>query len=237
MGGCAAASIVRAEDDSLQEHGLAPYQLLFGRDCSTPIDLLFGRPVDDDIDKGGLQHHDYLRRLRKRIDATQMYARRNMAEAVIRQRRQYHQERKSFRPGVKVWLLTPSVKPGTARNLANPWSGPWVVCADGVNDVMVRIQPHPDWSDSQATRVVSIDRLKLYGDEAAIRPPTDDADLDMAGDEYIKHVDKGGAGPPPPPPPGGGGGGGGGGGSRGPVGPGGGAGGGEGAQAPPPPPM
>ncbi len=89
--------------------GLAPYQLLFGRDCSTPIDLLFGRPEDDDIDKGGRQHHDYFRRLRKRIDAAQTYA---------RQRRQYHQERKSFRPGVKVWLLTPSVKPGTARKLA-----------------------------------------------------------------------------------------------------------------------
>ena len=189
--------------------GLAPYQLLFGRDCSTRIDLLFDRPEDTDIDKGGRQHHDYLRRLRKRIDTAQMYARRNMAEAVIRQRRQYHQERKSFRPGVKVWLLTPSVKPGTARKLANPWSGQWVVCADGVNDVMVRIRPHPDWSDSQATRVVSIDRLKLYGNEAAVRPPTDGADLDMACDEYVEHVDNGGAGPPPPPPPGGGGGGGG----------------------------
>ncbi len=180
--------------------GLAPYQLLFGRDCSTPIDLLFGRPEDDDIDKGGRQHRDYLRRLRMRIDAAQRYARRNMAEAVIRQRRQYHLERKSFRPGIKVWLLTPSVKPGTARKLANPWSGPWVVCVDGVNNVMVRILPHPDWSDSQATRVMSIKRLKLYGDGAAVRPPSDDADLDMAGDEYVEHVDNGGAGTPLPPP-------------------------------------
>ncbi len=213
--------------------GLAPYQLLFGRDCSTPIDLLFGRPEDDDIDKGGRQHRDYLRRLRMRIDAAQRYARRNMAEAVIRQRRQYHLERKSFRPGIKVWLLTPSVKPGTARKLANPWSGPWVVCVDGVNDVMVRILPHPDWSDSQATRVMSIKRPKLYGDGAAVRPPSDDADLDMAGDEYVEHVDNGGAGTPLPPPPEGGGGGRGGGGGGGPVGPGGGAGGGRGAQAPP----
>ncbi len=183
--------------------GLAPYQLRFGRDCSTPIDLLFGRPEDDDIDKGGRQHHDYLRRLRKRIDA-----RRNMAEAVICQRRQYHQEGKTFRPGTKVWLLTPSVKPGTARKLANPWSGSWIICADGVNGVMFRIRPYPDWSNSQATRMVSIDRLKLYGDGAAVRPPTDVADLDMASDEYVEHVDNGGAGPPPTTPGGGGGGGG-----------------------------
>ncbi len=33
--------------------GFAPYQLLLGRDCSTPIDLLFGRPEEDDINKGG----------------------------------------------------------------------------------------------------------------------------------------------------------------------------------------
>ncbi len=79
-----------------------------------------------------------------------------------------YKERKTFRPGTKVWLLTPSVKPGTARKLANPWSGPWIVCADGVNDFMVRIRPHPDWSDSQATRVVFIDRLKLYGDGATV---------------------------------------------------------------------
>ncbi len=148
--------------------GLTPYQLHFGRDCSTPINLFFGRPEDDDIDKGGRQHHDYLRKLRKWIDAALTYARRNMAEAVIRQRRQYHQERKTFRPGTKVWLFTPSVKPGTARKLANPWSGPWIVCADGVNDVMVRIRPHPDWSDSQATCVVFIDHLKPDGDRAAV---------------------------------------------------------------------
>ncbi len=148
--------------------GLAPYQPLFGHDCSTPIDLLFGRPGDDKIDKGGWQHHDYLGRLRKRIDAAQTYGRRNMAEAVVRQRRQYHQEWKSFRPGVKVWLLTPSVKPGTARKLANPWSGRWVVCADGVNNVMVSFGPYPDWSNNQATRVVSIDRLKPYGNEATV---------------------------------------------------------------------
>ncbi len=219
--------------------GLAPYQLLFGRDCSTPIDLLFGRPEEDDIDKGGRQHHDYLRRLRKRIDAAQTYARRNMAEAVVRQRRQYHQERKSFRPGVRVWLLTPSVKPGTARKLANPWSGPLVVCLDGVNDVMVRIRPLPEWSSDQNTRVVSIDRLKLYGSEAKARPPADDADLDMAGDEYVEHVHNRPPSPPPAPPFMGGGGGGGGGGPAAPGGGGGGpaAPGGGGGGAPPAPPQ
>ena len=81
------------------------------------------------------------------------------------------------------------MKPGTAKKLANPWSEPWVICADGINDVMVRIRPHPNWSDSQATHVVSIDRLKPYGDRATVRPPTDDADLDMAGDEYVEHID------------------------------------------------
>ncbi len=95
------------------------------------------------------------------------------------------------------------MKPGTARKLANHWSGPWVILPDGVNDIMVHIRPLPDWSNSQATRVVSIDRLKLYSDRAAARPPADYADLDMGGDEYVKQVDNRGAGPPPLPPPGG----------------------------------
>ncbi len=72
--------------------GLAPYQLLFGRDCSMHIDLLFGRPEDDKIYRGGCQHHNYLQRLRKHINTTQTYARRNMvANAIEQQRRQHHQ--------------------------------------------------------------------------------------------------------------------------------------------------
>ena len=77
----------------------------------------------------------------------------------------------------------------------------------------------------QTTRVVSIDRLKLYGDEATARQPPEEADLDIAGDEYTlaparpqgRRRRRGGGGKEGPPP-------------------GGGPGGGRGAAAPPPPP-
>ena len=180
--------------------GLAPYQILFGRDCSTPLELIFGNPDQNDpIQQGERSYHDYLRRLRRRIDVAQSYARRNLAAAVVRQRRAYHQEKQSFAIGAKVWLFTPRSKRDQARKFAKYWSGPWVVC--GNNGLVYRIAPCPSWKDhgfNPGSRVVVIDRLKpFYGDKP--QPPTPDDDIDMEGDEFAEAVDP--MAPPPSPPP------------------------------------
>ena len=81
--------------------GLTPFQVVFGRDCSTPLDVIFGRPQADAIDSGTRDHHAYLRKHRDAVDKTHRYAREHLAQAVVRQRRQYHQDRKTFHVGMK----------------------------------------------------------------------------------------------------------------------------------------
>ncbi len=179
--------------------GLAPYQILFGRNCSQPLDLMFKAP-EDDLLKGNRDHHEYVRRLDQRIHRVQKFVREQGLEAVRRQRRQYHKDRKSFIPGAKVFLFTPTTKPGTARKLSTFWTGPWTVCSEPTgSETMVRIAPHPTWTHIKGTKVVSIDRLKPYGDAKKAYGPQPEDDLDMEGDEFAEYVAApGGAAPPAP---------------------------------------
>jgi hypothetical protein len=65
--------------------GLAPYQLLFGRDASQPIYIVFEKPPMSP--QGNLDYHRYGEQLRNRIDNAQTYAREKIALAITRQRR------------------------------------------------------------------------------------------------------------------------------------------------------
>ena len=99
------------------------------------------------------------------------------------ERWQYHQDRNSFLPGARVWLFTPQTATGEIRKLSRYWSGPWVVCAQPVNDVMVRIKPHPSWQEGPS-RVVSIDRLKLYKTRTRAFPYVEGLG-DVPAEEYL----------------------------------------------------
>ena len=206
--------------------GLAPYQILFGRDCSAPIDVYFGNPPGEN-EAEGRTCQAYLRDLRERIRLAENYARANLRQAVIRQRRQYHHEKKTFKPGTKVWLFTPIAKPGVSRKLSVFWTGPWLVCNEPTqSETLLRIAPAPEWKDHkfQGTRVVSIDRLKLYK-SSLIQEPDDSDDIERSHDEFAEQIPlfsneqaptgagagagqpampwagAPGAAPPPPPPP------------------------------------
>ncbi len=229
--------------------GMAPYQILFGRNCSQPLDMMFRAP-EDELLKGQRNHHEYVRRLNERIHRAHEFVRKEGLEAVRRQRRQYHRDRKSFVPGAKVFLFTPAAKDGTPRKLTVRYTGPWTVCSEPTgSETMVRIAPHPDWTHVKGTKVVSIDRLKPYGDHQQAYEPKPQEDLLMEGDEFAENIPLpaalptgigagAGAGPgggaaagppaPPPPPPAPPAPGGGGGGPGGPPPPGGGGGGGGG---------
>jgi transposase InsO family protein len=95
--------------------GLAPYQLLFGRDASQPIHIAFGKPPP----QGDLDYHRYAEQLRNRIDNAQTYAREKIALAITRQRRNYNQDAKEINVGQKVWLFTPVTRTGESRKKQN----------------------------------------------------------------------------------------------------------------------
>jgi hypothetical protein len=182
--------------------GTSPYQLLFGRDASQPLDHIFGQPPT--AAKGNLPHHEYARQLRERIEAAQEYARVHMAGAVRRRRRQYCNDRKYFEVGAKVWLFTPKVALGESKKLTRFWTGPWRI-DEKLNELMYRIQPASEWLWHRGPESVSIDRLKPYRPAADEQnPPHPDDDLGMDDDEFAEAPQH--AAPPPPPGAGGGGG-------------------------------
>ena len=106
-----------------------PYQILFGRDVSQPLDTIFGCP-ENYMKEGKHAASDattYTADLKQRLLRANTYVRRNLGEAVRRQRRNYHHQKKSFLPGTKVWLFTPTTTPGIATKLFTYWSGLWTV--------------------------------------------------------------------------------------------------------------
>lgn len=191
--------------------GLAPYQLLFGREASQPLDQAFGPPQA--WPEGPLHHQQYVKKLRDRVEAAHAFARAHLSKAVQRQRRQYNLEKKSFAAGCQVWLFTPVAQLGESRKLSTYWTGPWTILR-AVNELMYEIMPDPTWVAQKGPLVVSIDRLKLYQAEegdAPNQPPEDGDDLLMEGDEFAEGVQlpqppagggggaMGGPGPPPDP--------------------------------------
>ena len=84
--------------------GLSPFQMLFGRDASQPIDLIFGNPEDQ---PEALSKYEYNARIRETIDRANAWARINIGTAVRRQARQYHKDQKLFVLNARVWVYTP----------------------------------------------------------------------------------------------------------------------------------
>ena len=167
--------------------GFAPYRILFGRDASSTLDLIFSDPNLEKKDHDS--YESYAKALHYRITSAHAWARKNISGAIDRQRRAYHQDKKSFQAGDMVWLFTPRLRPGQSKKFATYWTGPWLV-GRRINDLLYEIRPDPTWK-RKSNEVVSIDRLKIYYPEEASKsspPPGDDADLSMQGDEYAEHV-------------------------------------------------
>ena len=165
--------------------GFAPYMLLFGRDPSTPLDLIFGSPPEPDEKKTATT--EYVRKLKERIQSAHRYARENAFGAIVRARRAYNLQKKLFTPGQLVWLFSPSVKPGVRRKFADHWTGPWTV-AGAASSTLYRIVPHPEWKPLPPSIVVTVDRLKAYHspcDPVQI-PPTRENALVLEGDDFAE---------------------------------------------------
>ena len=167
--------------------GYPPYRLLFGRDATCNLDLLFGSPP---ATIPTLPNTDYAVQLKRTIEKAHLYARQNMRSTILRQRRSYQGDTPAFNIGDLVWLFTPKLRPGQSKKFATYWTGPWTVSRQ-VNDLMYELAPQTDWA-RQASEIVSVDRLKRYypSEEAApVQPPAVGADLGLPGDDFAEMVE------------------------------------------------
>ena len=161
---------------------LSPYQVVFGNDPSTSIDLLFGN-----YKKYYENSHVYHEEMRKTLRQLHQYVRENLDLNVQRTRRRYLEDKRLFAPGTKVWLFTFQPKPNVSRKLQNYWTGPWIVCGLPIHDVMCRIAPDAEWGNPNNTKVVSVDRLRLYGEKDTTNP-SEDYNVEMEDDPFAENL-------------------------------------------------
>ena len=171
--------------------GHTPFQLMFGRQASTDLDMIFGTPPHQDDYE---DYRSYAKAHSHHVQAAYRWANNNISTAIKRARRYYYNNKeRSFKPGDEVWLLTPIIKPGQRKSFLRPYTGPWTVVRK-INEVTYEIKPHPLWS-RKTNVVASIDRLKPYvapegetGDPKNTHPPGINDDLTLPGDDHLEDI-------------------------------------------------
>ena len=143
--------------------GYSPFFLMFGREATLPLDLVYGAPQSSTKDSEGFERHEWGRKLRSRLEGAYQYARDHLRLEVRRQRRQYQQKHPhgQLQVGDKVWLFTPRSQ-GGSRKLSRYWTGPYEVI-ETISPVVFRIKSDGDWNSTPLETVAGLDRLRKMG--------------------------------------------------------------------------
>ena len=132
--------------------GFTPFYLMFGRQASIPVDLMF--PFNLGPEK---ELRTYVEQLRKGLrDAYAIV--RDTCDADHRRQKALYDRKVSGQPfgkGALVWLFDPAVPRGKCKKLHHPWKGPFIV-VEKVGDSTYKIQR----KEGGKFHIVHFDRLK-----------------------------------------------------------------------------
>lgn len=117
-----------------------PALLMLAREIRTPAELAFGRPPDTEHPPGP----EYARKLQDHLEKAHAFARDQLKQAGMRQKRNYDVRSKGrdFQAGELVWVYTPKRKKGRCPKLDCHWDGPCRVI-ERVGEVVYRVQVPP----------------------------------------------------------------------------------------------
>ncbi|KAK3095582.1 hypothetical protein FSP39_016324 [Pinctada imbricata] len=139
--------------------GFSPSKLLYGREITLPIDLVFGKPVREELNYDTF----FASELDEKLEQIHELARKRIKYASDVQKRHYDHKvhENSYKERDLVWYFDPLYKQGKNKKLSKPWKGPFVVTKK-INDVIYKIQ----LNQKAKPKIVHHDRLKLYmGDQ------------------------------------------------------------------------
>jgi hypothetical protein len=160
--------------------GYTPFYLMFGRELRIPIELVLPPPdfeATEGIDDDEVDHVHFAARLRQTLKHVYAFARDNLNQAAVLQKRQYDKTSvdRKLEPGQGVWLYNPKRQKGRTPKLDIPWEGPYTVLRVR-RGILVDIQ----LNRHTKPKVVHIDKL------APVRKPFDGS--------WIEHIPKKGRG-------------------------------------------
>ena len=145
--------VMMAYRTAVQEStGVTPYAMMFGEECPVPLDWVFGAPKQVPVDK-----IQFVRDLKRQINAAFDLARRSMLTAIKRQKRSYDRGIRNvrFQLGQFVMCHDKTKKVGRNPALRPKWRGPYII-VDKLNDANVVIQDSP----RGRPKTCHVDRLK-----------------------------------------------------------------------------
>lgn len=139
-----------------QSSGYSPHFLLFGRECSLPIDVIYGLPPEPERNV-----HEHAKLTRQRLEVAFKNARENQSKMIERVQRRYDSNPVEglIQEGDRVWLYTPK-STARSRKLQSRWTGPWSVVKK-ITPVVFRVKSGP-WNRSVIEIDAGIDRLRKF---------------------------------------------------------------------------
>ena len=149
--------LMMAYRSAMQETtGYSPNMMMMGREAELPVDLVMGRPEEEE------RVHcetEYVENLSKKLETVHDFARVNIKLSSDRQKKYYDHKAqlKQFHQGDAVWLHNPARKKGISPKLTRQWEGPYTVITR-LSDVTYRIQ----LSARSKPKIVHFNRLKEY---------------------------------------------------------------------------
>ena len=162
--------------------GFTPFYLMFGRQASIPVDLMF--PFNLGPEK---ELRTYVEQLRKGLRDADAIVRENCDADHRRQKALYDRKvsGQPFGKGALVWLFDPAVPRGKCKKLHHPWKGPFVV-VEKVGDSTYKIQR----KEGGKFHIVHFDRLKRCNVSESRDDPTPPLTAHPDGDGNIEEKDE-----------------------------------------------
>lgn len=154
-----------------------PNYLMFGREVSTPIDLMYEIPVDVQ----SFLSNQWALELKERLEDTHEKVRQNTKSSMLRQKR-YHDLKLSwqdFRENDEAYVYFPVKKVGLSSKLPSYWRGPFKVLEKCTN-VTYKV----NCGQRGKTQIIHVDRLRkrnpqiLKGESVEqLEPPETQSDM------------------------------------------------------------
>ena len=103
-----------------------PFEMMFGRECTMPIDLVFDLPNQF---RGELSPVEWVNKVRENIEISNNVVRENIAEAQVRSKKIYdlRSYERRYDVGAFVFKLDSTVPKGISKKLTPIYTGPFVV--------------------------------------------------------------------------------------------------------------
>ena len=149
--------------------GCSPNYLMLGREVATPLDISYEMPTSiKDIPV-----NTWAWELKERLEEAHKFVRRNVDQAMLRQKTLYDQKLKwkTFAVDEEVYVYFPRYTVGTSKKLTQFWRGPFKVVSK-CTDVTYNVSCGPNGSG----QVIHVDRMKKKHTQTLTNEiPTSDA--------------------------------------------------------------